>query len=317
MTSEAFAADLRRYGPEAPAAQSAANRILSAPEARAYCRRLALTHYENFRVASWLLPRALRTHFYHVYAYCRWADDLADETGDPARSLQLLDWWQAQLIACYAGQVRHPVFIALAETIREFDIPSEPFLDLLTAFRQDQHVTRYETFDDLLGYCRNSANPVGRLILYLGRCHDDAKGQLSDSVCTGLQLANFWQDVANDWDRGRIYLPLADCRSFGYNEGDFAVRRSSTEFRRLLQFEVDRAERWLREGLPLVDEMPGRLRGDVWLFVHGGLKILERIRELDYDVWKRRPKVSRLDQLRLLIGCLSRSLLGKSRERMP
>ena len=317
MASEAFAADLRCYGPEALAEHSPSSRPLSATEARAYCRSLALTHYENFRVASWLLPRQLRPHFYHVYAYCRWADDLADETGDPARSLQLLDWWQEQLLACYAGQIRHPVFIALAETIREFNIPKEPFLALLTAFRQDQHVTRYETFDELLGYCRNSANPVGRLVLYLGRCHDDDKGRLSDSVCTGLQLANFWQDVANDWGRGRIYLPLADCRDFGYNECDFAAHRSSPEFRRLLQFQVDRAERWLRDGLPLVDKMPGQLRGDVWLFVHGGLKILERIRELDYDVWKRRPKVSRLDQLRLLIGCLSRSLLGKSRERMP
>ena len=136
-------------------------------------------------------------------------------------------------------------------------------------------------------------------------------------ICTGLQLANFWQDVAGDWDRGRIYLPLADCRRFGYNEEDFVARRASPEFRRLLAFEVDRAERWLRDGLPLVEQLPGRLRGDVWLFVHGGLKILERIRKIDYDVWKRRPKVSRFDQLRLLLGCLSRSLAGGRRERMP
>jgi squalene synthase HpnC len=317
MTSEAFAVDLREYGPEALAGAHAAGRVATADEARAYCRRLALTHYENFRVASWLLPRALRPHFYHVYAYCRWADDLADETGGGPRSLELLDWWEAQLHACYAGETRHPVFIALADTIREFEIPPQPFLALLTAFRQDQRITRYESFEELLGYCRNSADPVGRLVLYLGRCHDEPNGRLADAVCTGLQLANFWQDVAGDWDRGRIYLPLADCRRFGYNEEDFVARRASPEFRRLLAFEVDRAERWLRDGLPLVEQLPGRLRGDVWLFVHGGLKILERIRKIDYDVWKRRPKVSRFDQLRLLLGCLSRSLAGGRRERMP
>lgn len=317
MTSEAFAADLRSYGPEALADLHRAGRIFSSDEARAYCRRLALTHYENFRVASWLLPRSLRPHFYHVYAYCRWADDLADETGDRQRSLALLDWWEEQLHACYAGRCCHPVFIALAETIREFNIPPEPFLELLAAFRQDQQTTRYESFEELLGYCRNSANPVGRLVLYLGRCHDETRGRLADSICTGLQLANFWQDVAGDWDRGRIYLPLADCRRFGYNEGDFAARRASPEFRRLMRFEVDLAEQWLRDGLPLVEQMPARLRGDVWLFAHGGLKILERIREIDYDVWKRRPKVSRLDQMRLLVGCLSRSLAGRRRERMP
>ena len=312
-----FAADLALFGPAAGGPSATGVRALTADESRAYCRRLATTHYENFAVASWLLPRALRPHFYHVYAYCRWADDLADETGDPRRSLELLDWWKEQLHDCYAGKAHHPVFVALQETICEFEIPPAPFLALLEAFRQDQRVTRYETFHDLLGYCRNSANPVGRLVLYLARSHDEQRGRLADSVCTGLQLANFWQDVAGDWRRGRIYLPLADCRDFGYNENDFAAGRANAEFRRLLAFEVDRAERWLREGLPLAEQMPGRLRGDVWLFVYGGLKILEHIRAIDYDVWKRRPKVSRLDQLRLLAGCVLRSLPRLRRERMP
>ncbi len=215
---------------------------------------------------------ALRPHFYHVYAYCRWADDLADETGDARASLELLDWWESNCTP--VTRAKRVIRCSSPWPIRsgEFEIPPEPFLALLVAFRQDQRITRYETFDELLGYCRNSADPVGRLVLYLGRCHDEPSGRLADAVCTGLQLANFWQDVAGDWDRGRIYLPLADCRRFGYNEEDFVARRASPEFRRLLAFEVDRAERWLRDGLPLVEQLPGRLRGDVWLFVHGGLK---------------------------------------------
>ena len=317
MTSQGFAADLASLGPAAPGMAQAAGRIPTAAESRAYCRSLARSHYENFQVASWLLPRALRPHFYHVYAYCRWSDDLADETGDRQRSLELLDWWEHELSECYAGRARHPVFVALRETIAEFEIPRAPFADLLVAFRQDQRQTRYETFDDLLSYCRNSANPVGRLVLYLCRSHDDARGRLSDSICTGLQLANFWQDVAGDFRRGRIYLPLADCRNFGYNESDFAAGEANGAFRRLLAFEVERAERWLRDGLPLVEQLPGQLRGDVWLFVHGGLKILDRIRAIDYDVWRRRPKVSRSDQLRLLAGWMWRTLPGRRRERMP
>ncbi len=308
MPATFFAADLARYGPSSDGAGGAVSAAPSLEFSRAYCRRLGRTHYENFTVASWLLPRVLRPHFYHIYAYCRWADDLADETGDRGRSLELLDWWEGELRACYMGHVRHPVFVALGETIREFEIPPEPFLDLLTAFRRDQHAHRYETFDDLLGYCRNSANPVGRLVLYLGRSHDDTRGKLSDAVCTGLQLANFWQDVANDWNRGRLYLPLADCRRFGYNEADLDRHEATPEFRRLLAFEVERAEAYLRNGLPLVDQVPRALGSDVWLFIHGGLKILERIRAIEYDVWTRRPKVSRTDQARLLAGCVWRKM---------
>ena len=308
MTRAAFAADLAAFGPEAAPARP------SLIEAREYCRRLARTHYENFAVASWLLPRALRPHFYHVYAYCRWSDDLADETGDRRASLALLDWWQQQLNDCYAGHASHPVFVALGETIREFDIPREPLADLLSAFRQDQHVDRYETFDELLDYCRRSANPVGRIVLFLGRAHDERRGHLSDAICTGLQLANFWQDVASDWDRGRIYLPLADCRRFGYGEAEFVARRTSPEFRKLLAFEVERAEQWLLEGLPLADELPRALGGDIWLIAQGGLKILQKIRQVEYDVWGRRPRVTRGDQARLLAGWGTRRLrLGKPR----
>jgi squalene synthase HpnC len=264
---------------------------------------LAEGHYENFTVASRLLPRLLRQHVCNVYAYCRWADDLADEIGDSGRSLMLLDWWEGQLRECYAGRAVHPVFVALGETIREFGIPCEPFCDLLAAFRQDQRVTRYETFEDLLGYCRCSADPVGRLVLYLGRCHTPERVQLSDRICTGLQLANFWQDVARDWAKGRIYLPLADCRRFGYDEAAFARREVNDAFRHLLAFEVERADGFLRGGLPLASDMARGLRLPVALFAHGGLVTLEAIRRQNYDVWTRRPTVSKLDKLRLLVRC--------------
>jgi squalene synthase HpnC len=254
-------------------------------------------------VASWLLPWRLRQHFYNVYSYCRWADDLADEIGDPRRSAALLDWWEQELRDCYGGTARHPVFVALADTIQKFDIPQDAFVDLLVAFRQDQRVRRYEDFGHLLAYCRYSANPVGRLVLYLGRCHTPERAQLADSVCTGLQLANFWQDVANDWDRGRVYLPQADCRRFGYNETMFARRECNEQFRRLLAAEVDQAAGFLRRGLPLVRIMPPELQLDVALFIRGGLAILDSIRRQSFDVWSSRPRISKKEKLQLLLSC--------------
>ena len=170
----------------------------SLAEARDYCRRLARSHYENFSVASWFLPRRLHQHFFNVYAYCRISDDLGDEAGDPMLSLELLDQWQAELRACYHSTPKHPVFVALAETVQQCGIPEHEFADLLTAFRQDQSVTRYQTFSDLLGYCRNSANPVGHLVLYVCGYKDTHRQKLSDFTCTALQLANFWQDVCVD-----------------------------------------------------------------------------------------------------------------------
>jgi squalene synthase HpnC len=274
---------------------------VSLGEARAYCRRLARRHYENFTVASWLLPAELRQHFCNVYAYCRWSDDLADETMGGAESLELLDWWQTELEKCYrGGAAGHPVFVALAETIREFEIPIEPLHDLLVAFRQDQTIARYETFEQLAGYCRNSANPVGRLVLYLGRSHDATRGALSDSICTGLQLANFWQDVARDYQRGRIYLPQESCRAAGYTEAMFARGEFNLQFRELLTGEVERAESFFEAGEPLVSLLPGELRIDVQLFIDGGRAILDAIRKIDYNVWRRRPVVSKWKKLGLL-----------------
>ncbi|HEX3871614.1 MAG TPA: squalene synthase HpnC, partial [Pirellulales bacterium] len=271
-------------------------------------RQLARSHYENFTVASWLLPHSLRPHFYNVYAYCRWADDLADETRDPGRSLTLLDWWENELQACYAGRPHHPVFVALEETIHEFSIPIEPFQSLLVAFRQDQHVHEYATFEALLDYCCHSANPVGRLVLYLGRCHDEPRGALADRVCTGLQLANFWQDVARDYDRGRVYLPRSTREQFGYDDAMLAQRTYNDAFRRAMAFEVTRADGYLRSGLPLVEQVPRRVGADVWLFVQGGLKIMAEVRRLDYDVWTRRPVVTRGQQLGLLCRWLWRAV---------
>jgi len=202
------------------------DRAPSQSEAQEYCRHLARTHYENFSVATWFLPERLRQHFYSVYAYCRISDDLGDEVDHPAASLQLLDEWEAELHACYAGSPRHPVFVALAETVPKFDIPMQPFADLLKAFRQDQTITRYPTFNDLLGYCRYSANPVGHLVLYLCGYRDAERQALSDFTCTALQLANFWQDVSVDYAKGRIYLPLEDMQHYKVSERDIAAPKT-------------------------------------------------------------------------------------------
>ena len=194
-------------------------------EARAYCRQLAESHYENFHVATWFLPKPLRPHFQSIYAYCRISDDLGDEVGDRAVALALLDLWGRELDACYEGRARHPVFVALAETIRACNIPKEPFADLLVAFRQDQTVTRYATMDDVLGYCRYSANPVGRLVLYACGEVSDENFRLSDATCSALQLANFWQDVRVDFAKDRVYLPQDDMRRFGVSDETIAARR--------------------------------------------------------------------------------------------
>ena len=198
-------------------------------EAQQYCSRLAHSHYENFSVVTWFLPKHLHQHFYNVYAYCRISDDLGDEVGDPQQSLALLDQWEAELEQCYSGEPRHPVVCRpLRPTVRELgDSAAIEFSDLLTAFRQDQTITRYPTFDDVLGYCQYSANPVGHLVLYLCGYRDAERQKLSDYTCTALQLANFWQDVAVDYAKGRIYLPLEDLAKYGVSESDIAQRRAT------------------------------------------------------------------------------------------
>jgi squalene synthase HpnC len=271
----------------------------SLPQAQLYCRRLAQSHYENFTVVSRLFPRHLRQHLCNVYAYCRWADDLADEPIAGAHPQELLDWWEGQLNAVYSGEATHPVFIALRETIREYNLPRQPFADLLVAFRRDQVQTRYETLADLLTYCEKSANPVGRLVLHLGRCATDDNLRLSDSICTGLQLANFWQDVRRDYDRGRIYIPQELCRPSGWSESQFAAGKCDPAFRRLLQPLVAHAREMLAAGQPLVSRVSPDLRLPVQLFIAGGQAILAAIQRNGYDVWSRRPTVTRLTKLRL------------------
>jgi squalene synthase HpnC len=280
----------------------------SLAEARAYCRHLAESHYENFHVASWFLPAALRPHFHALYAYCRIADDLGDEVGDPALSLALLALWGRELDACYAGQARHPVFVALAETIRERSIPREPFADLLTAFRQDQTVTRYASLADLLGYCRFSANPVGRLVLYACGEADPENFRLSDATCTALQLANFWQDLRRDLAKGRIYLPQDDLRRFGVGEDTIARGVATPEFRALLRHEVGLTRDLFAAGLPLIGRVHRALALDLDLFSRGGLEILRAIERQDYDVLSARPALTRGTKFKLAL----RAVAGKT-----
>jgi squalene synthase HpnC len=276
-----------------PAEYAIPSQAPSLADAYAYCERLARSHYENFSVATWFLPKRLRQHFYNVYAYCRISDDLGDETGDCQASLQLLDQWESELNACYTGDPRHPVFVALAGTVREFDIPKQTFADLLTAFRQDQRVTRYETFEDVLSYCHYSANPVGHLVLYLCGYRDSERQQLSDYTCTALQLANFWQDVSDDYAKGRIYLPLEDLRKYGVTDSDIADKKNTGAFRDMMRFEVQRAREWFDRGFPLAGKVSRELATDIELFSRGGQEILNAIERQDYAVLGRRPVISK------------------------
>jgi len=292
-------------------------RAPSEAEAREYCRRLARSHYENFSVASRFLPGHLRQHFFNVYAYCRISDDLGDEVGDTGASLQMLEQWENELNACYDGdhdrQPRHPVFVALAETVRKFEIPKHEFADLLTAFRQDQSVGRYETFNDLLGYCRYSANPVGHLVLYLCGYRDSERQQLSDYTCTALQLANFWQDVSADFVKGRIYLPLEDLRRFGAGEEVIRDRDNTSAFREMMGFEVERAREWFKQGMPLIAKVDRALAIDIELFSRGGQEILNAIERQRYAVLGRRPTISKARKLALVGRAALGALLGKQR----
>lgn len=279
-------------------------------QARAYCRRLAESHYENFHVASWFLPKRLRPHFHSIYAYCRISDDLGDEVGNREQSLALLNLWGEELDACYRGEARHPVFVALAETIRACDIPKEPFADLLVAFRQDQTITRFRSMDDVLAYCRYSANPVGRLVLYACGYRDGERFALSDQTCSALQLANFWQDVREDYARGRIYFPLADMERFGVDETAIAGGNFTPQFRELMCHEVDYARRMFAQGLPLIRMVDRELALDLKLFSSGGLAILKAIEQQGYDVLRARPVVSKRRKAALLLRAVGGKLLS-------
>jgi len=289
----AFSDDLRRFGPGGSAG-------LSRDEALAYCARLTATHYENFSVVTCLTPREHRAAFQSIYAFCRWSDDLGDEVGDPRQSLELLRWWQGELRGMYQGRARHPVMIALAETIELYRIPIEPFEALISAFEQDQTVTEYLTYEQLLDYCTRSANPVGHLVLYVAGVFGSENARLADATCTALQLANFWQDVARDLAIGRIYLPREDRARFGYPESDLRALRFTPAFASLMKFEVERTRILFGGGRALVPRIPRVLAVDIDLFSRGGLAILDGIEARGFDVLGARPALSRWTKLRLL-----------------
>ncbi|MGI9466435.1 MAG: squalene synthase HpnC [Rubripirellula sp.] len=270
-------------------------------QARESTRKLATSHYENFLVASILLPKKFRQPFYDVYAFCRTADDLADESPSPEVALRGLERFQHQLDAAFQGRPEEPLFIALEATIRQFQIPKQPFDDLLDAFRQDQHLNRYDSMEELLEYCQRSANPVGHLVLYLGDSYTEENRVLSDHICTGLQLANFWQDVARDFAMDRIYIPQTLMRQFGVEEEMFKRSPTAEPLRHLIAHECERAEAMFRLGLSLANRVKPWLANDVKLFAHGGLQTLQAIRKIDFDVLGSRPTVGKLQQFGLVL----------------
>ena len=289
----------------------------SLEQAQAYTRGLATSHYENFNVVSWLLPRDLHQSFYNVYAYCRWADDLGDEIPDAARALVLLDEWEEELRLCYAGRATHPVLIALTETVRRHDIPQKPFSDLLIAFRRDQTVKRHADWAAVMDYCVYSANPVGRIVLYVCGYRDAGRQELSDWTCTALQLANFWQDVARDLDKGRIYIPLAHLSAHGLSVGDLEARRFDERYARMMKELVEYTRTLFARGRSLVGRVAGPIRVDIDMFGRGGLAVLDAIEAVGYNTIERRPALSRRTQARLLgralVSRLFAPLLSSSR----
>ena len=281
-------------------------------DAEAYTRWLATHHYENFHVVSFLLPKRLHQDFYNVYAYCRWADDLGDEIGDRAESLRLLHWWSGELDRMFSGEATHPVFVALGPTVRRYGIPRAPFADLITAFIQDQTVTRYRNWEELFGYCRNSANPVGRLVLYLCGYSDPERQRLSDATCTALQLANFWQDVTVDLFKDRVYIPLEVMARHGYTEQELLDRRFTPAFREVMREIVEKARELFLEGLPLAGMLDRRLALDIDLFSRGGMRVLEKIERQGYDVLAARPAISKGERVLLLLGALLRAAVRRA-----
>ena len=278
-------------------------RPVTPEERRAYewCRQYARQHDENFTVVSWFLPKALRPHFFALYAFCRWTDDLGDEAeGD---RLALLDAWERDLRACFDDRRAAPLFVALGRTIDQFDIPDEPFLRLTEANRMDQRITRFETYDDLLYYCEHSATPVGRMVLYVLGYRDPERQRLSDATCVGLQLANFWQDISRDLAKGRVYIPIDDMRRFDYTKDDLRAGVADERFRALMRFEVRRARLLFAEGRALEDMVDARVRTDVRLFRLGGEAVLDAIERAGYDTLSQRPRTGKARKLALALRC--------------
>jgi len=287
-------------------------KVWAPDEALEYTRWLATHHYENFHVVSFLLPKRLHQDFYNVYSYCRWADDLGDEISDRVESLRLLEWWRTELAAMYQGRATHPVFVALGPTVSRHSIPPEPFSNLIDAFIQDQTVTRYRNWDELFGYCRNSANPVGRLVLYLCGYTDAERQRLSDATCTALQLANFWQDVTVDLEKDRVYIPLEIVERHGYSLDELRAGECNAAFRGVMRDIVAKARELFLAGLPLVGMVDRRLALDIDLFNRGGMKVLEKIEAQRYNVLAERPAISKVERVGLLLASLARVAFSRA-----
>ena len=285
---------------------------MTVAEAEAYTRKLATTHYENFHVVSFLLPKHLHQDFYNVYAYCRSADDLADEIPDTEESLSQLHAWGRELDRMYAGEAEHPVFVALKGTVAKYGIPKQPFADLIRAFVQDRHISRYQTWDEVLDYCVYSANPVGRLVLYLCGYSDAERQALSDNTCTALQLANFWQDITVDQLKDRVYLPLELLAKHNYSVDELFAHKFDDRFVAVMREAVDRARALFVAGLPLNRMVNKRLAVDLELFSRGGMCVLDKIEQQGYDVLSRRPKISKVERVSLLVGTIARMAFAKT-----
>jgi squalene synthase HpnC len=286
--------------------------------AYAYCERLARDHYENFPVASRLLPPAMRPHIAAVYAFARRADDFADEPGmADAERLRLLAAWEARLAGDSSIPVPEhlgadPIFQALSQTIRSRSLPHTLFTDLLDAFRQDVTTTRYRTWADLLHYCRRSANPVGRLVLRIAGYEDEALNTHSDAVCTALQLTNFWQDLAIDWRKGRLYVPLEDRDRAGASDADLDAGRITPEWQAALGGLAARTRALFEAGRPVCDGVRGRLRWELRLTWLGASLILARLEADGFDVFHRRPTLRTADAVPLIWSAIRWSPSSRS-----
>ena len=272
--------------------------------AYAFCQDLASSHYENFPVASRLVDRRLRPHIAVLYAFARIADDFADEPEYEGVRRVRLESWREQLRAAGTGGSTHPVFVALSNTIKELDLPKELFDDLLSAFLQDVDKKRYETFDEVLDYCRRSANPVGRIVLMIHGKREPELFRYSDAVCTALQLANFWQDLSVDLKKDRIYIPQADFRQFGYTEADMRMGVVNERFRGLMKFQVKRTRALFEQGRPLSSKLPRPLSWEIRLTWLGGMAVLRKVRQMGFDTLTHRPALHRWDWIPLIVRAL-------------
>lgn len=282
--------------------------ILSVDASFRYCEQLARGHYENFPVGSVLVPSNRRKHVYSIYAFARTADDFADEGYEADISVETrmarLEEWQKKLQDSYRGVADDPIFIALSETIRELRLPVALFEDLLSAFKQDVTKTRYRDFDEVLDYCSRSANPVGRLILLLFDYRDEKLHRMSDDVCTGLQLANFWQDVSIDIRKDRIYLPADEMAHYDVTEDDLRSGRFTERYASLMKYQVERTHEIFNRGRMLPKLVSGRLAIELRLTWLGGMRVLERIEEQGYDTLRSKPMITFLDKIRLIVQSL-------------